>query len=255
MRGAQVQGIPVKLNFDPGGKGWKKMKGDETAMKVDTKQDLFEQMAEATIEGDEEQCVALAQRALEQGVDPLEALQEGYARGMTIVGEKFARLEYYVPDVIISADAMNAAIEVLKPYLLQRHDRGTRGIIVLGTIQGDIHDIGKNIVRIMLQAAGFTVHDLGRDVVVRQFVEKAEEVGADIIAASALMTTTMAYMPDISALLTELGLRDKYRIMLGGAPVLPEWAIKAGADGYGETAAEAVEVAKRLMREKGGEER
>ncbi|MFQ6016043.1 MAG: corrinoid protein [Anaerolineae bacterium] len=215
---------------------------------------LFEQMVQATVEGDEERCVALARQALDQGMDPLQAVQEGYARGMTIVGDKFARLEYYLPDVILSADAMNAAVEVLKPHLMQRQDRGVQGIIVLGTIQGDIHDIGKNIVKIMLQAAGFTVHDLGRDVPVRQFVEKAEEVGADIIAASALMTTTMAYMPDISDLLTEMGLRDKYRIMLGGAPVLPEWAMEAGADGYGETAAEAVEVAKGLMREKGGKE-
>jgi methylmalonyl-CoA mutase cobalamin-binding domain/chain len=113
-----------------------------------------------------------------------------------------------------------------------------------------MHDLGKNIVKIMLQAAGFTVHDLGYDVPVRQFVEKAEELNADIIAASAILTTTMAYMPDLAELLSELGLRDKVRVMVGGAPVTPEFAKEAGADGYGKDAAEAVEAAKRLMREK-----
>lgn len=214
---------------------------------------LFEQMVEATVDGDEGRCVALAQQALDEGTDPYQAIQEGYTRGMLVVGDKFARLDCYLPDLIFSARAMNAAVEVLKPRLIQRDDRGSRGTIVLGTIQGDLHDMGKNIVKIMLQAAGFTVHDLGYDVSVRQFVEKAEEVGADIIAASAILTTTMAYMPDIATLLSELGLRDKYMIMLGGAPVMPEWAVEVGADGYGEDAVEAVEVAKRLMREKRGE--
>jgi methanogenic corrinoid protein MtbC1 len=147
---------------------------------------------------------------------------------------------------------MNAATEVLKPHLMKRHDRDSQGIIVLGVIQGDIHDLGKNIVKIMLRAAGFTVHDLGNDTPVRQFIEKAEAVGADIIAASAILTTTMSYMPDISAILNELGLRDKYMIMLGGAPVIADWAMEVGADGYGEDAVEAVEVAKNLMRKKRG---
>ena len=224
-------------------------------MKMKTQVNLFEEMVEATVEGDEERCVALAQQALDQGVDPFQAIQEGYSRGMLIVGDKFASLEYYLPGVILAANAMNAAVELFKPYLMQRHDRGSRGTIVLGTIQGDIHDLGKNIVRIMLQAAGFTVHDLGYDVPVRQFVEKAEEVGADIIAASAMLATTAVYMPDIAAMLSELGLRDKYLIMLGGTPVTAEWAaVEAGADGYGETAVEAVEVAKHLMQEKRREE-
>jgi methanogenic corrinoid protein MtbC1 len=169
---------------------------------------------------------------------------------MQIVGDKFSTLEYCLPEVMLAADAMNAATEVLKPHLMQSHDRAPQGIVVLGVIQGDIHDLGKNIVKIMLRAAGFSVHDLGPDAPVRQFVEKAEEVGADIIAASAILTTTMSYMPDIAAILNELGLRDKYMIMLGGAPVIAEWAIEVGADGYGEDAVEAVEVAKGLMHKK-----
>ena len=216
---------------------------------------LIKEMVEATVAGDEERCVALARQALEEGLDPLQAIQEGYSQGMLIVGDKFASLEYYLPQVVLAADAMNAAVEVLKPSLMERQDHGSQGTIVIGTIQGDIHDLGKNIVKIMLQAAGFTVYDLGNDVPIRQLVEKAREVEADIIAASAILTTTMTYMPDIVNILTELGLRDSYLIMFGGAPVIPEWAMEIGADGYGEDAVEAVEVAKDLMTKKSGGER
>jgi corrinoid protein of di/trimethylamine methyltransferase len=219
-------------------------------MEVNIKIDLFEQMVEATVAGEEERCANLARQAMDEGVDPFEAIQKGFARGMHIVGDKFARLECFLPEVIVSADAMNGAVEVLKPYLLQREDGGSQGIVVLGTIQGDIHDLGKNIVKIMLEAAGFTIYDLGNDVSVRRFVEKAEEVDADIIAASAILTTTMAHMPDLILILNELGLRDKYWVMLGGAPVLAEWAMEIGADAYGEDAAEAVEIARNLMQKK-----
>lgn len=212
--------------------------------------ELLEQIVEATVEGDEQKCTALAQQVLDQGVDPFEAIQEGYSKGMHIVGDKFSRMEYYLPELMRCADATKAALDVLKPHLGQGREGGRQGMIVLGTIQGDLHDLGKNIVKTMLQAAGFDVHDLGCDVAVRQYIEKAQEVGADIIAASAILTTTMAYMPDLVDLLSELGERDKFRIMLGGAPVTPEYADEAGADGYGENAAEAVEVARRLIREK-----
>ncbi len=190
---------------------------------VSAEMNLFERMVEATVGGDMDLCVALARQALDEGVDPYEAIEEGYTRGMFIVGDKFAKLEYYLPDLMLSADAMKAAVDVLTPHLMRGQERGTQGTIVLGMIQGDLHDLGKNIVKTMLQAAGFAVYDLGRDVPVRRFVEKAEETRADIIAASAILTTTMAYMPDIAALLSELGLRDKYQIMLGGAPVMEEW--------------------------------
>ena len=211
---------------------------------------LLEQIMEATVEGDEERCVVLAQQVLDQGLDPFEAVQEGFTKGMLIVGEKFARMEYYLPELMRCADAMKAALDVLEPHLGKDREGGTQGTIVLGTIQGDLHDLGKNIVKTMLQATGFTVHDLGCDVPVRQFVEKAEEVNADIIAASAILTTTMAYMPDLVAFLRELGIREKFKVMVGGAPVTPEFATEAGADGYGENAAEAVSVAKRLIQER-----
>lgn len=221
-------------------------------MNSNAEANLIEEIVAATVKYDKERCVALARQAMEQGLDPFRVIHEGFSRGMQIVGDKFSTLEYCLPEVLLTADAMNAATEVLKPHLMQSADRDSGGIIVLGVIQGDIHDLGKNIVKIMLQAAGFTVHDLGKDIPVRQFVEKAEEVGADIIAASAILTTTMSYMPDLVAILNELGLREKYKIILGGAPVISDWAMEIGADGYGEDAVEAVAVVKRMMQQKRG---
>jgi corrinoid protein of di/trimethylamine methyltransferase len=212
---------------------------------------LIEEMVLATIQGDEQRCVDLAHRALEERIDPTEVIEKGFACGMTTVGDLFARMEYFLPDLMLSARAVNSAMGVLKPHLLQQGVAGDRGgSVVLGTIQGDLHDVGKNIVKIMLQASGFEVHDLGVDVSVRRLIEKAEEVDADIIAASAILTTTMAYMPDIGDLLAEMGLRDRFKIMLGGGPVTAEWAASVGADGYGENATDAVAVARRLMEEK-----
>lgn len=223
-------------------------------MEVNAEMNLLEQIVQATVKGDEERCVALAQQVLDEGLNPVEAIQEGYSKAMVIVGDLFARMEYFLPDLMLSARAVNGAMQVLRPHLLQQGSGGGQGTVVLGTIQGDLHDVGKNIVKIMLQASGFDVHDLGVDVSVRRFIEKAEEVDADIIAASAILTTTMAYMPDVGNLLTEMGIRDRFRIMLGGGPVTADWAEKVGADGYGENATDAVEVAKRLMQEKRGGE-
>jgi corrinoid protein of di/trimethylamine methyltransferase len=215
---------------------------------------ILEEIISATVDGDEEKTVALARQAMADGMEPFEVIENGYARGMEIVGEKFATLEYFLPEVMLSADAMTAAIEVLKPYLKEGGKQGSRGTVVIATIQGDMHDLGKNIVKIMLEAAGFVVHDLGADVPVRDLIDKAEAVQADIIAASAILTTTMAHMPDINGILEELGIRDRYMIMLGGAPVIPQWAQEVGADGYGEDASEAVAAARRLMQKKRGGE-
>jgi len=175
---------------------------------------LFEQIVEATVAGDEERCVALAQEVLAKGADPLQAIEQGYTKGMTIVGDKFARMEYYLPELIRCADAMKAAMDVLKPHLGKGQDGGVQGTVVIGTIQGDLHDLGKNIVKTMLQAAGFTVHDLGCDVQVRSFIDKAEELDVDVIAASAILTTTMAYMPDLVNLLSDMNLRDRFKVMV-----------------------------------------
>jgi corrinoid protein of di/trimethylamine methyltransferase len=214
----------------------------------------MEEIIRATVDGDEEKTVSLARQAMEDGMEPFDVIQNGYARGMEIVGEKFARLEYFLPEVMLAADALTAAIDYLKPYFKDRGQQRSWGTIVIATIQGDLHDLGKNIVKIMLEAAGFSVYDLGADVAVRDLIDKAETVQADIIAASAILTTTMNHMPDIDSILKELGIRDRYMVMLGGAPVIPQWAETAGADGYGEDAAEAVETARRLMQKKRGGE-
>ena len=213
---------------------------------------ILEEIIRATVDGDEEKTVALARQAMEDDMEPFDVIQNGYARGMEIVGEKFARLDYFLPEVMLAADALTAAIDYLKPYFKESGEQRSRGTIVIATIQGDLHDLGKNIVKIMLEAAGFSVYDLGADVAVRDLIDKAEAVQADIIAASAILTTTMNHMPDIDSILKELGIRDRYMVMLGGAPVIPQWAEKAGADGYGEDAAEAVETARRLMQKKRG---
>jgi corrinoid protein of di/trimethylamine methyltransferase len=221
---------------------------------MDTKEDLFERMAQAVVDGDREACVALAEEVIDRGIDPFEAIEQGFTRGMTTVGDKFATLEYYLPDVMRCAAAVEAGVGVLQPYILERETRQSVGTVVLGTIKGDLHDLGKNIVGTMLRAAGFKVYDLGCDTPLRAFVDKAEEVDADIIGVSAILTTTMAYMPDLLSLLEELGQREQYQVMVGGAPVTPDYAEEIGADGYGETAADAVETAKRLMRVRRGEQ-
>jgi len=221
---------------------------------MDGKEDLFERMAQAVIDGDREACVALAEEVIKRDVDPFEAIEQGFTRGMTTVGDKFATLEYYLPDVMRCAAAVDAGMGVLQPYILKQGERESAGTVVLGTIKGDLHDLGKNIVGTMLRAAGFEVHDLGCDTPLRTFIDKAGEVDADIIGVSAILTTTMAYMPDLLSLLDELGQRGRYRVMVGGAPVTPEYAAEIGADGYGETAADAVEMAKQLMQARRAEQ-
>jgi corrinoid protein of di/trimethylamine methyltransferase len=214
---------------------------------------LFERMTKAVIDGDREACIVLAREVISEGIDPFEAIQHGFTRGMQTVGDKFARLEYYLPDVMRCAYAVESGVDVLQPYILEQGKSESAGTVVVGTIKGDLHDLGKNIVATMLRAAGFKVFDLGCDAPVRAFINKAKEVNADIIGVSAILTTTMAYMPDLLSMLEELGERDKYQVMVGGAPVTPDYAAEIGADGYGETAADAVETAQRLMRERRGD--
>jgi len=209
--------------------------------------ELFREMAKAVIEGDEERAVSLAKEALAKGVNPTEAIEKGFAEGMKEIGRLFETLEIYLPQVIISADAMTAGVEVFRQHLLAKGGETPQKTVLLGTIQGDVHDIGKNIVKIMLESNGFKVYDLGRDVPVLDFIEKVKELDPDIVGVSALMTTTMVHMPKLIEALQESRLRERVKVMLGGAPVLPEWAKKIGADGYGESAMEAVRVAKKLV--------
>ncbi len=205
-------------------------------------------LAESVIEGDEDRAREFAKKAVDAGIPPLTAIKEGLMRGMKVVGDRFARLEIFLPEVLLAADAMKAALDILEPLIVkEEREKLTLGKVVIGTVQGDIHDIGKNIVAMLMKANGFEVYDLGRDVPIDEFINKAEEVGADIIAISTLLSTSMPYMEDVIRLLKDRGLREKYKVMVGGGPVTREFAEEIGADGYGDNAEEAVEVAKRLI--------
>lgn len=211
-------------------------------------EDLFKQMAQAVIDGDDDEATALAQQALAQGVDPLEAINKGYTAGMDVVGELYSTGDYFLPDLILGGEAMKAALATLEPALkASGQAREVLGIVVLGSVKGDIHEIGKSLVGSMLSANGFEVFDLGIDIEADEFVAKAREYNADIVALSALLTTTMLHQRDVIELLAEAGFRDRVKVMVGGSPVTQGWADQIGADGFAEDAAGAVVVAKRLM--------
>lgn len=210
--------------------------------------DTFIRHLEEAIEaGDEEAAPRLAQQLLDLGVDPA-GIAAALSRAMSRLGEKFQRLDIFVPDLLIAADAFEAAMEILAPALLD-HGGGAedKGAVIIGVVEGDIHSLGKDLVRVMLAADGFQVHDLGRDVKADRFLEAARAHAAAIIALSALMTTTMGHMKEVIDLLAREGIRDRYRVMVGGAPVTHQFADTIGADGYAEDAPRAVALANRLL--------
>ncbi|HDT13833.1 MAG TPA: dimethylamine corrinoid protein 3 [Candidatus Aminicenantes bacterium] len=212
-----------------------------------TKDEIYSKMSEAIVAGDREAARGLAEEAVRSGLDLLEVVDRGYVPGIQKVGELWEQGEYFLPELITSAEAMKAAMGVLEPELKKRN-AGSRagGRVVIGTIEGDIHDIGKNLVASMLQAGGFEVHDLGADVKLERYIETAEEVGADMICLSALLTTTMMNQRRFIGLLRERGLRDKYKVLVGGAPANRAWAEEIGADGFAENAVAAVKLARSL---------
>jgi corrinoid protein of di/trimethylamine methyltransferase len=190
----------------------------------------------------------LSQKALEQGEEPLTIINQGLVPGMEIVGEKFQTGEYFLPHMIIAANAMQQAMGLLEPELLARQQSVEgQGVFVIGSVQGDIHEIGKSLIATMMLASGFQVHDLGIDVAPETFVEKVQETDADLVGLSALLTTTMAGQRDVLEALQEAGIRDRVKVMVGGAPVTEEWAESIGADGYAEDVVSAIELAKYLL--------
>ena len=214
--------------------------------------ELFSKLKQAICEGDSDQLVKLVQDAIDK-VDPLAIVEQGMMPGMTEVGAKFSQGQAYLPELLMAAEAWEDAMKLIKPRLVETGaSMGKQGTVVIGTVQTDIHEIGKNIVGNLLTTAGFEVHDIGCDSPASKFLAKAEEVSADIIAASAIMSTTIPYQKDVIELLNSKGLRDKYMVMVGGGVVTQEWADKIGADGYGDLASDAVETAKSLMAKKKG---
>ncbi len=212
---------------------------------------IFSQMKQSIIDGDVDAAEELARRALEEGIDPLEAVNLGFLPGMQQVGVDFGAKILFLPDVVIAAEAMKKATAILEPEMARRgSERTVAGRVVLGTVKGDIHEIGKSLVGTLLSANGFEVYDLGVDVPFAKFAEKAREVNADIVGVSALLTTTMIGQQSVIEALDDQGLRPRVKVMVGGAPVTREWAEKIGADGYSGDALAAVALAKSLVSEK-----
>ncbi len=189
----------------------------------------------------------LVQEALEGGIDTNDILLNGLSRGMEMVGQKYETGEYFIPDMLTAAEAVEAGMTVMEPYLVKEGTSGAKGKVVMATVEKDLHDIGKNLVSIMLKGAGFTVIDLGIDVPAARIVEVAEEEGAGLVGLSALLNTTMANMSDVVKVLEQKGLRDQVKVMIGGAPTSEDFAKEIGADSYGKDAFAAIREAEKLL--------
>ena len=207
---------------------------------------IINDIYEGIIDGDKDLVRGKVEEAINSGMEVNQILEEGLIKGMTEVGRLFEEGEFFVPEMLISARAMQAGMDLLKPLLLQA-DVKMKGKVVIGTVKGDLHDIGKNLVAMMLEGAAFEVVDLGTDVAPDKFVTAVKENGADLVAMSALLTTTMPSMKETIKALNTAGLRDKVKIMVGGAPLTPDYATEIGADGYSADANQAVSLAKSLV--------
>lgn len=210
-------------------------------------QEMLDKLAEAVIKGETDDAEALAKEALEKGLDPLQCITEGLTKGIQKVGELFASGEYFLPELVIGADAMKTALDILEPALVGDQAREVVGTIVLGTVEGDLHEIGKTLVGTMLTANGFKVIDIGVDKPASEFIDAVKASGANLVGASALLTTTMLQQEKLISALKDAGLREQVMVMVGGAPVTESYAKQIGADGYAENAISAVDLAMRLV--------
>jgi len=212
------------------------------------KNTIFKNLETAVVDGDEDRVKENANEALKAKIDPLVVVEQGLSKGLAVVGDRFEKGEAYLPELMMAADTFNAAMEILKPEMeAQKKEITKAGTVLVGTVKGDVHDIGKNIVATVLETHGFTVVDLGVDVPVLHFIEQAEKVRADVIALSSLMTNTMPEQRNVIETLMQRNLRDKYAVIVGGGPVIQDWANEIGADGYGQTAMDAVALVRKLM--------
>jgi 5-methyltetrahydrofolate--homocysteine methyltransferase len=206
----------------------------------------FKAIAEALIACDEDRVINLVQSGLSQGVPAKDLLDQGLIAGMDLVGERMEKEEMFIPEVLMAAKAMSSAVGILKP-LLAEGDVGVKGKVVIGTVKGDLHDIGKNLVAMMLESAGLEVHNLGVDIPPEKFVEAIQSTGADVLALSALLTTTMPMMKETIDAITKAEIRDRVKIIVGGAPVNQVFAEQIGADGFAPDAGSAARLAKSLI--------
>jgi corrinoid protein of di/trimethylamine methyltransferase len=232
------------VNTEPEYRG---IKGGKRVLSISErkKNEILDRLARSVVEGNDEEAFVISKEALKAGIQAYEAVSIGLAKGMAKVGELYECQEYFLPNLLLSADAAYAALNVLKPHIKKSGAKG-KGKVVIGTVEGDIHDIGKSLVKTMLDATGYEVIDLGRDVPLVRFVEEAANKKADIVAMSALMTTSMATMEKVILELKKKGAKAK--IMVGGAPLSFQIAKEYGADGYGKDASAAVEVAAEMMK-------
>lgn len=213
-----------------------------------SREEIMQKAFDAIVEADEDMATEVMDEGVAEGISVVEMLQEGFSKGMNELGDQFGRGEIFLPELIFATEVMKVVTDRVDEELAS--DGGEvveKGKVVIGTVEGDVHDIGKGICVSMLKASGLDVYDLGREVPVDAFIEKAEEVGADIIGTSALLTTTMTVQKDLEEALKERGLRDKYKTMVGGSPVTRRWAEKIGATAYSEDAAECCSVALELL--------
>lgn len=210
--------------------------------------ELFQKMAQSILDGDSDVAVDLANQAINMGIDPLDAITKGFVVGVNQVGDSYACGQAFLPELVMAGEAMKAAVATLEPEMARRGtSRQVLGKVILATVEGDIHEIGKTLVGTMLSASGFQVYDLGVDVPAARIIEKVKEVDADLVGLSALLTTTMVKQKEVIDELEKSGLRKKLKVMVGGAPVTRDWVQKIEADGYSEDAIGAVALAKQLM--------
>lgn len=213
-------------------------------------EETLKKISELVAEGEAEEAVEVVAKALDEGADPLVILNEGAAKGMDIVSEQYSSGEAYLPELVLAGDAMSEVIELLFSKMDAKAQADSKaGTVVIGQAKGDVHDIGKNVVSALLAVNGFEVHDLGIDVPVKKFLEKAEEVNADIVLVSTLLTTSLPYLGDTLQYITDTGHRDEWYYGVGGGPVTTEFAKNIGADGWSRTAFDCVEMCKTLMKE------
>ena len=211
--------------------------------------EILQKLRESVVQADIDAVESAAKEALSAGIDPIRAIDEGLSKGLREIGEKFAKQEVFLTDMMLSAEATQRGVKILKAAISGHNELKNEGTVVIGTVRGDIHDIGKNIVATLLMANGYDIHDLGTDVPAEKFISKAKETNAEVIGLSALLSTAMPEQESVVKGLNEIGERQKFKVIVGGAPVTEEWAKNIGADAYGGEAADAVAKVNELVRQ------